>query len=114
MEQGTTVAEKPPVAKPQTTAELSAPTSKKRGRPPKQKVKEKLKDLVNTVGQELIDKDSADIIKKLKDALTPFAKIPFDDGKQPNDVLYRLARGNSTAEIKNGDILTARKILGLS
>ncbi len=52
-------------------------------------------------------------VKELSGALRPFAAIPVDPGKAGDAVEYVLTRQARQAKIHHGDVLAARKALGM-
>jgi len=52
-------------------------------------------------------------VKELKETLTPFAKLPYESAEPTDKVLYRLTRGTTSAVITNGDVIKAKKMLGM-
>lgn len=49
----------------------------------------------------------------LRSALMPFARIPHDPLKKPEEVIYRITRNSMTVEITNAHLIAAKKAVGL-
>jgi hypothetical protein len=96
-----------------TVQDLTAP--KRVGRPPKNP-ELKISDLPKEEMQEQprdksVENGLREQINELKEALRPFAKIPAEPNEPPTKKLFHLCRGLEEADIINGDIIRARKLV---
>ncbi len=73
----------------------------------------KFGDLIETKNEPVAVDEKDEVVKKLKDALAPFTKLPYEPNQPKEKVMFRLTRGAITADITNGDIIRAKKIFDI-
>lgn len=108
-----------------TTVEQTAP-KRGPGRPPK--VEQPRDDIVAVSAASTVlkveempepepqcqaDKENHKLIGELRETLEPFAKLPCEPNEPLEKVLYKITRGLGTVEITNGNIIRAKKALGM-
>lgn len=97
-------------------------TAPRRGRPPlnreqpQPQPKLSVDELTSKVKEQMLKESEREKalllqISELQEALKPFAKLPAEPNEPSEKILFHLARGLEQADIKNGDVIRARKLV---